>query len=77
MKNHINEASSSMKPKPRDFEFNFDWERTNFGAFDQTTAKKNDLSDVQWNFSNLDRGDRIHMVFTTLQDNFSSDPQAK
>ena len=23
MRNHINEASSSMKPKPRDFEFNF------------------------------------------------------
>ena len=58
MRNHINEASSSLKTKPRDFEFDFDWECKNFAAFGRTTAaKKNDLKDIQWNFSNLDRSD--------------------
>ena len=58
MKHHINEASSSMKPKIKDFEFDFDWDCKNFAALGQTTAaKKNDLSDIKWNFSNLDRSD--------------------
>ena len=76
MRKHICEAASTMKPKLKDFEFDFDWERKNFMALDHqaTTRKKNDLSDIQWNFSNLDRSDRIHMVFTTLQDNFGSNP---
>ena len=26
------------------------------------------MSEVQWNFSNLDRSDRIHMVFSMMQD---------
>ena len=68
MNSHICEAASSMVPaKPRNFEFSFHWEcGDEFRPYD---FEKTCLSDVKWNFSNLDRSDRIHMVFNTLHDN--------
>lgn len=65
---HICEAASSMHPttlagKPREFQFSFIWDSDEFKPYD---LGKTCLSDVQWNFSNLDRSDRIHMVYNAL-----------
>ena len=69
LKQHICQAASSQKPtKVKDFEFNFNWQCEDFQVDSKirATRHKRNLSEVQWNFSNLDRNDRIHMVYTTL-----------
>ena len=65
-----------MPTQPRDFEFNFEWDGTMQGSV-KGQGLEHCLSSAHWNFSNLDRSDRIHMVYNTLYDSRSKLPASQ
>ena len=63
LQNHVCQATSSNQVKPRELEFNFNWDCDEFRA---SKPENNSVASVQWNFGQLDRADRIHMIYNTL-----------